>query len=98
MLLLIHRLHREVELAAAERKLDLNWLDNRYALTEAVLFLVDRRATVNNNNNIDDDVFVFMYIHCTASEMSTCTRNVCACKLLFRYLYLYLYLCLTLKA
>lgn len=41
MLLLIHRLHREVEMAAAERKLDLYWLDNRHTLTEAVVFLAD---------------------------------------------------------
>lgn len=47
MLLLIHRLHKEVEpaAAAAERKLDLYWLDNRHTLTEAVIFLVDSDMT-----------------------------------------------------
>lgn len=45
MLLLIHRLHKEVELAAAERNLDLYWLDNRHTLTEGVIFLVDSNMT-----------------------------------------------------
>lgn len=41
---MIHRLHREIELAAAERKLD---LDNghTHTLTEAVIFLVDSDMT-----------------------------------------------------
>ncbi len=45
MLLLIHRLHREVEMAAAERKLDLYWLDSRHTLTEAVVLLGDSNMT-----------------------------------------------------
>lgn len=45
MLLLIHMLHREVEMAAAERKLDLYCLDNRHTLTKAVVFLVNSDMT-----------------------------------------------------
>lgn len=56
---MIHRLHREVELAAAaERKLDLYWLDNRHTVTVEVICLVDGGATV------EDNVFsCLMYVH-----------------------------------
>lgn len=56
---MIHRLHREVELAAAtERMLDLYWLDNRHTVTEAVICLVDGGATA------EDNVFsCLMYVH-----------------------------------
>lgn len=58
MLLSIHRLHKEVEpAAAAERKLDLYWLDNRHTHRGSHISRgqrYDRRATVNDN----DDVFV----------------------------------------
>lgn len=43
VLLLIHGLYREAERAAAEKNLDLYWLD--YRLTEAVIFLLDSSMT-----------------------------------------------------
>lgn len=57
---MIHRLHREVELtaAAAERKLDVYWLDNRHTVTEAVICLGDGSAT------LEDNVFsCLMFVH-----------------------------------
>lgn len=66
---LIHRLHRKIELAAAERKLG---PDNRHALSEAVIFLLDndmmggRRCicyylhTLNNFRKVNTRLFVLV--------------------------------------